>query len=221
MILDEKASIVSLPLVVTTSSYSVESSTLVVILSSSNMAVTHQTTKKLGFMGIDPGHHQCIYLLLSYHIHDMACHGGSKEHMDLSHEVGNIWDYQDYLILIIALDSIYLNPYDDVANRSSKGVSQACADDSSSYKVWERPDVQRVIFNKPWHNGVDLGTIVQECHVSLPIDSYSGYILDPIPWAKGIRIQEESLHLAFYALGVLSWSTFGVVTFPWGADNHR
>ena len=86
-------------------------------------------------MGIDPGCCQCVYLILSYHIHDAAYHGDSQDHGDLSHKVGQIQDYEGYLILIIALDSIYLNPYDDVANRTSKGVSQACTDDLPAYEV--------------------------------------------------------------------------------------
>ena len=86
-------------------------------------------------MGIDPRHGQCVYLIFFYHIHDLAYCGGSQDHGDLSHEVGQIWDYEGYLVLIIALDSVYLNPYDDVANRSSEGVSQACADDSSAHEV--------------------------------------------------------------------------------------
>ena len=45
IIMDKKESIVLLPLVVTTSLYSVESSTLVETLLSSNVAVSHQTTK--------------------------------------------------------------------------------------------------------------------------------------------------------------------------------
>ena len=65
----------------------------------------------------------------------MAYSGGSQDHRDLSHKAGQIWDYKGYLIPIIALDSIYLNLYDDVANRSSEGVSQACADDSSAHEV--------------------------------------------------------------------------------------
>ena len=48
-------------------------------------------------------------------------------HGDLSCEVGQVWDNEGYLILIIALDSIYLNLYDDIANGLSEGVSQACA----------------------------------------------------------------------------------------------
>ena len=85
-------------------------------------------------MGIDPGCHQCIYLL-SYNIHNVAYCGGSQDHRDLSNEVGQIWDYEGYLILIIALDSIYLDPYDDIANKLSEGISQACADDSSAHEV--------------------------------------------------------------------------------------
>ena len=92
--------------------------------------------KKVGYMGIDPVCHQCIYLSFFYHIHDVAYSGGSQNHGDLNHNVGQIWDYEGYLILIIALDSIYLNPYDDVANRLIEGVSQACADYSSAYEVW-------------------------------------------------------------------------------------
>ena len=33
---------------------------------------------------------------------------------------------------------------------------------------------------------------------------------------KGVRIQEGSLYSAFYALGVLSWGTFGMAIFPRG-----
>ena len=86
-------------------------------------------------MGIDPGCLQCIYLLLSYHIHDAAYCGRSQDHRDPSHKVGQIRDYEGYLILIIALDSIYFNLYYDIANRLSDGVSQACADDSSTHEV--------------------------------------------------------------------------------------
>ena len=77
----------------------------------------------------------------------------------------------------------------------------------------ERSDVQRVIFNKPWCNNVNLCTIVQESHAALPVDSYSCYILDPISSVKGVQIQEGSLCLAFYAWSVSSWGTFGVTTF--------
>ena len=41
--------------------------------------------------------------------------GVPRINRDPSHEVGQIQDYEGYLILIIALDSIYLNPYDDVS----------------------------------------------------------------------------------------------------------
>ena len=142
----------------------------------------------------------------------MAYCGGSQNHGDLNCKVGQVWDYKGYLILIIALDSIYLSPYDDVANRLSESVSQACADDSSTYEVWERPDMQRVRFNKLWHDSVELCTIVQESHAALPIGSYSGYVLNPIPSVKGIGIQEGSLGLASYAWGVLSWDTFSVIS---------
>ena len=143
-----------------------------------------------------------------FHVHDAAYCGSSQDHGDPSHEVGQIQDYEGYLVFIIALDSIYLNPYDDVANSLSEDVSHACTDDSSAHKVQERPSVQGVIFNETWHNGVDLGTIVQEGHASLSVDSYLGYILDSIPLIKGAGIQEGSLCLTFYTLSVLSWGTF-------------
>ena len=76
-----------------------------------------------------------------------------------------------------------------------------------------RPDVQGVIFNETWHNGVDFGLIVQEGHASLSIDSYPGYVLDHVPSIKGVGIQEGSLGLMFYTSGVLSWSTFSGVAF--------
>ena len=186
---------------------------------SSDLVIFHcgggsSNCQKVGHTGINSGCCQCVYLLLSYHIHDAAYCEGPQNHGDPSCKVGQIWDYEGYLILIITLDSIYLNPYDDIANRLHEGVSQAYADDSSAHEVQERPDIQGVIFNKTWHYGVDLGTIFQEGHASLSIDSYLGYILNPILSVKGVRIQEGSLCLVFHALGVPSWGTFGMVAFP-------
>ena len=48
-------------------------------------------------------------------------------------------------------------------------------------------------------------------HASLPIDSYPGHVFDPVQSVKGVRIQEGSLCLVFYALGVPSWDTFSRV----------
>ena len=172
--------------------------------------------QKVGYMGIDPGHCQCVYLILFYHIHDATYHGGSKDHWDPSHKIGQVWDHEGYQIFIVALDSICLNPYDDVAKGLSGGIFQTCTDYSSAYKVWERPDIQRVSSDEPQHDGVDLCTIVQDSHTFLPIVPYSGYILYPIPLGKGIGIQEGSLDLAFYTWGFLPWDTLSVATFPWG-----
>ena len=71
-----------------------------------------------------------------------------------------------------------------------------------------------MVFNVPWLNGVNLCAIVQESHAALSINSYPGYILNPVPLVKGVRIQEGSLCLAFYVLGNLSWGTFSMAIFP-------
>ena len=53
----------------------------------------------------------------------------------------------------------------------------------------------------------------------LPIDSYPGYVLDPIPSVKGVRIQErESVFGILCTLGAPSWGTFGGVTLLCGAQ---
>ena len=57
-----------------------------------------------------------------------------------------------------------------------------------------------MILNVSWHNGVNLCTMVQETHTALPTDFYPGHVLNPIPSVKGVRIQEGSLCMAFYAL---------------------
>ena len=90
---------------------------------------------------------------------------------------------------------------------------QACTDDSSAHEVQERPNIQGVIFNETWCNGVDFGAIVQEGHASLSIDSYPGYILNPIPSIKGIGIQEEESVFDVLSLGCPILGTFGGVTF--------
>ena len=48
-------------------------------------------------------------------------------------QIGQIQDYQGYLVLIVALDSSYLNPYDDVAKKSGKHILQAYTGDSSAH----------------------------------------------------------------------------------------
>ena len=71
-----------------------------------------------------------------------------------------------------------------------------------------------MVFNEPWQNGFNLCAIVKEGHATLTINPYPSYILDPMPSVKVIWIQEGSLCLAFYVLGVPSWGSFSVVTFP-------
>ena len=95
-------------------------------------------------MGIDPRHCQSVYLTLFYHFHDVAYCGGSLDYRDPSCKFGQVQDNEGYLILITILDSIYLNPYDDIANGSSESVSQAYTDNTSTYEVWERPNIHRV-----------------------------------------------------------------------------
>ena len=48
-------------------------------------------------------------------------------------EVWQIWDCQSYLILIIALDSIHLNPYDNVAYQLGKCITQTHTGNPSAY----------------------------------------------------------------------------------------
>ena len=45
----------------------------------------------------------------------------------------DIWEYQGYLVLIIALDSIHLNPYDDIAKRLGQHIPQGHTGNSSAY----------------------------------------------------------------------------------------
>ena len=73
-----------------------------------------------------------------------------------------------------------------------------------------------MVLNELQCNGVYLCTIVQEGHAALSINPYPGYIFDPIPSVEGIGIQEGSMCMMFYALGILPWGTFGMVAFPGG-----
>ena len=47
------------------------------------------------------------------------------------------------------------------------------------------------------HDGVYLGTIVQEGHTTLPIYPHLSYVFNPIPSLKGVWIQEGSLWSGF------------------------
>ena len=69
-------------------------------------------------------------------------------------------------------------------------------------------------FNKLWCDGIDMCTIVQDSHAALPIDSYSGYILAPIPLGKGIQDSRRESGFGILCLGFhypgapLVWSPF-------------
>ena len=51
----------------------------------------------------------------------------------------------------------------------------------------------------PWHDGIYLGTIVQEGYATFPIYLHFSYILNPVPSLKRVWIQEGSLQGHFYA----------------------
>ena len=65
--------------------------------------------------GIHPRHCQGIYFPLFHDIYNMAYSGGSQNNGDPFHKLLFIWDYQGYLVFIIALDSIHLNLDNNIA----------------------------------------------------------------------------------------------------------
>ena len=67
-----------------------------------------------------------------------------------------------------------------------------------------------------WSNSVYLHAVIKEGHTALSVDSYLGYLFDPIPLVEGIGIQEGNLHTMSYALGIPSGSAFGLVALTWG-----
>ena len=145
-------------MVLTTWSYSVGSSTLVVTLSLSGMVVAHQTARREATWALTQGI-ASVSISLFYHIHDVAYCGGSKDHGDPSHKVGQVWDNESYVILILALDSIYLNLYDDVANGQvrvfPRPVQMTHLPMSS-----ERGLTSRESFSELWCDSVDQCAIV-------------------------------------------------------------
>ena len=70
------------------------------------------------------------------------------------------------------------------------------------------------VFNKAQCDGAYLCAIIKEGHTALSVNPYTGYIFDPVPLVKEIRIQEGSLCMTPYALRVTSWGAFSMATFP-------
>ena len=65
--------------------------------------------------GISPRHCQGIYFSLFHDIHNVDYGGEPQDSRDPFCEFQLIQDKQGYLVLIIALDSIYLNPGNNIA----------------------------------------------------------------------------------------------------------
>ena len=105
------------------------------------------------------------------------------------------------MIFNIAQNSVYLNPDYDIAQWPCVGIAQPHAGDFGPYEVSNWLHMQQVIIYVPQHDGIDLGTIVQESHTTVPIYPHSSYVFNPIPLLKGVWIQEGSLQSGFYASG--------------------
>ena len=60
----------------------------------------------------------------------------------------------------------------------------------------------------PRHDGIYLGTIVQEGQTTFPIYPHLIYVFDPIPSLERVYIQEGSLQGGFYASGASVWGLF-------------
>ena len=75
-----------------------------------------------------------------------------------------------------------------------------------------------MILNETWHNSIYLHTIIKEVYIALSINSYLSYVFDPIPLVEEIRIQEGSLFVMSYTLGIPSGGTFGLATSTWGVQ---
>ena len=67
-----------------------------------------------------------------------------------------------------------------------------------------------MILNKTQYDIIYLHAVIEEGYAALSVNPYLEYIFDPIPLVEGIRIQEGSLYMMSYALGILSWGTFGL-----------
>ena len=94
---------------------------------------------KISYMGIDPRHCQCVYLTLFITFMMWPIVGVPRITGTQAMKLDKSGDNEGYLILIIALGSIYLNSYNDIANWLSEDVSQACTDDSSPMRSERGP----------------------------------------------------------------------------------
>ena len=70
-----------------------------------------------------------------------------------------------------------------------------------------------MLLNKTWHNSIYLYTIIKKGHAALSVNPYLGYIFDPIPLEKRVGIQEGSLCVESYTIGIPSWAPLAWL--PW------
>ena len=61
-----------------------------------------------------------------------------------------------------------------------------------------------MLLNETWGNCIYLHTIVEKGYTALSVDPHLSYIFNPIPLERGDGIQEGSLSVASYALGIPS-----------------
>ena len=92
-------------------------------------------------------------------------------------------DHQGYLILIIALDSIHLKPYDDIAHRSGKCIPQVYTGncihplgltEGSTSREWFSTKHSMMVI-------ICMHCYLRRDHATLSINPYPGYICNPIP----------------------------------------
>ena len=67
-----------------------------------------------------------------------------------------------------------------------------------------------MILDEIQHNSIYLCTIIKKGHADLPFNPYLGCIFNPEQSVEGNGIQEGSLYMMPYVLGVPSWGAFGL-----------
>ena len=195
MILDEKASISSFFVNLTSSFKSVRSTVWCMVVSFLIKSSAYQHANSWAILNpIKEADNSSI----SHNVDDPIDGGCTQSNQYSGAKNGRVRHNERYLIFVIAPNSFYLNPYDDVTQGQGEYSSETIDAQGTISQVTQSTNIQRMSLNEPLGQCINVQSTIQKSPTALTISLDQGCVLGPtlpskVNWGSGRELFETSL----------------------------
>ena len=176
------------------------------------------TCQQLGYPWSILGSQWLIDLAFFDHVDNPVNGWCTQSNQHLGSKDSRIWYDMSHSIFVIAPNSFYLNPYDDVTQGLEEYSSKAIYTQGDIGQVNQGTNIQRTNLNELWGHHID-GWATSQKNPTVPtINPDLGYILRPTSLSKWIGVQEGNFLRHPQAEGASCGDAGWVTTGFWGAQ---